>query len=50
VNISSIEAATSVLLDASLPLFDRYRALFALRDRGGEHAPFGVVRRREERE
>ena len=32
------------LLDPALPLFERYRALFALRDRGGEEAVLQLIR------
>lgn len=35
---------SSDLLDPTLPLFERYRALFALRDRGGEEAVVHLAR------
>lgn len=31
------------LLDEALPLFDRYRAMFALRDAGGEEAALALA-------
>ncbi len=41
---TSTGALKASLLDETAPIFDRYRALFALRDRGAHFKPFKLIK------
>lgn len=45
---SDVARLRATLLDEALPLFDRYRAMFALRNVGGEEAALALAEGEEE--